>query len=397
MAASRSHDAESPDLVEVGQPGRRPSARGQPRARRDRPRRDRHRRGDRSERRPGRAARGGRARTRCERRSAYSLLETSASRGWKLAVELERALADARAAARRLPDVLDHPRARRCPRAAIPTTAEAVDRIVRSPLARPFGVLPGPVRATAVLRLGCRASSAALAAFAGPPSVAHAEALLRGVDSKSVEARRAARRDLHRHPARRRPPAAGGAESRPRRVPRPRARPPALARRVPARRGRDGDPPQPLPPALPAPDPAALPSPLPGAADDRRPRARRARRRPSGRPPPTAGRSPPIARAGSCHPLLPFAGLGRLPACRSSGSARCSSRAAATPPPRGSSASSRRTGSARRSPWHAAAPTGPPRIGFLPLAAVLPATRRARRRSEPTAPGRTVATSRRNL
>jgi hypothetical protein len=113
---------------------------------------------------------------------AYSLLETSASGGWKLAVELEQALGT------------------RVPLLGVSLTLntpalggvlhgyahdpEAVDRIANFPLRGLFGLLPGPVRRGVFRRLPSELS--ALAVFAGPPSVAHAEALLRGVDSKSA-------------------------------------------------------------------------------------------------------------------------------------------------------------------------------------------------------------------
>jgi hypothetical protein len=65
-----------------------------------------------------------------------------------------------------------------------PYDREAVDRIANFPLRGLFGLLPGAVRRGVFRRLPSELS--ALAVFGGPPSVAHAEALLRGVDSKSV-------------------------------------------------------------------------------------------------------------------------------------------------------------------------------------------------------------------
>ena len=61
-----------------------------------------------------------------------------------------------------------------------PHDREAVDRIANFPLRGLFGLLPGAVRRGVFRRLPSELS--ALAVFAGPPSVAHAEALLRGVD-----------------------------------------------------------------------------------------------------------------------------------------------------------------------------------------------------------------------
>ena len=65
-----------------------------------------------------------------------------------------------------------------------PHDSEAVDRVARFPLRGLFSLLPGPVRRGLLRRLPSEVST--LAVFAGPPSVAHAEALLRGVDAKSA-------------------------------------------------------------------------------------------------------------------------------------------------------------------------------------------------------------------
>lgn len=113
---------------------------------------------------------------------AYSLLETSASQGWRIAVDLERELA------RRVPMigaslVLNHPRLGGALR-GYPYDSEAVTRIAGSPARHLFGVLPARIRG-AVLR-SLPSDLTAAAAFAGPPSVAHAEALLRGVELRSA-------------------------------------------------------------------------------------------------------------------------------------------------------------------------------------------------------------------
>ncbi len=113
---------------------------------------------------------------------AYSLLETSASGGWKLAVELEQALA------RRVP-LLGVSLTLNTPALGgvlhgYPHDREAVDRIANFPLRGLFGLLPGAVRRGVFRRLPSELS--ALAVFAGSPSVAHAEALLRGVNYKSA-------------------------------------------------------------------------------------------------------------------------------------------------------------------------------------------------------------------
>src|SRR5204863_561203 len=109
---------------------------------------------------------------------AWSLLETSASQGWRTALALERALAS------RVPVigaslVLNHPRAGGAAR-GYPYDLDALERIAGSPLRHLFGVLPGSVRAAVLRSLPLERTVAA--AFGGPPSVAHAEALLRGVE-----------------------------------------------------------------------------------------------------------------------------------------------------------------------------------------------------------------------
>jgi hypothetical protein len=113
---------------------------------------------------------------------AYSLLETAASRGWRTAVELEQALA------RRIP-VLGVSLTLNTPVLSgllqgYPFEPEAVRRIARSPLRGVFGRLPGIVRHRVLRNLPSELS--AFAVYSGPPAVAHAEALLRAVDSRAV-------------------------------------------------------------------------------------------------------------------------------------------------------------------------------------------------------------------
>jgi hypothetical protein len=117
---------------------------------------------------------------------AYSLLETSASQGWQLGVAIERELT------RRLPVIgaslaLNHPRLTGAVR-GYPYDEEALERIAASPLRRPFGLLPSWIRDRVIRSLGRELSAAA--AFGGPPSVSHAEALLRGVDARSARLER---------------------------------------------------------------------------------------------------------------------------------------------------------------------------------------------------------------
>ena len=65
-----------------------------------------------------------------------------------------------------------------------PFEPEATERIARSPLRRGFALLPGFARDRMMKSIRCELTAAA--AYAGPPSVAHAEALLRAVESRSA-------------------------------------------------------------------------------------------------------------------------------------------------------------------------------------------------------------------
>jgi Lactate racemase N-terminal domain len=114
---------------------------------------------------------------------AYSLLETSASQGWRLSVRLERALA------RRLPVVgvslvLNQPRTSGLLR-GYPYDSDALERITGSPLRHVFAVLPDRARREILHSL--QTEITATAAYAGTPSVAHAEALLRTVELRRAE------------------------------------------------------------------------------------------------------------------------------------------------------------------------------------------------------------------
>ena len=114
---------------------------------------------------------------------AYSLLETSASGGWKLAVQLESALAR-RVSLLGVSLTLNTPVLGGVLQ-GYPHDREAVRRIANFPFRGLFGLLPGAVRRGVFRRLPSELS--AFAVFAGPPSVAHAEALLRGVESRSAD------------------------------------------------------------------------------------------------------------------------------------------------------------------------------------------------------------------
>ena len=114
--------------------------------------------------------------------TAYSLLETGASQGWQLAVQLERRLS------RRVPVigaslVLDQPRVLGAAR-GYPYDPAASERIARSPFRAAFSLLPAFARNRMIHSI--RRELSATAAFAGPPSVAHAEALLRAVEARSA-------------------------------------------------------------------------------------------------------------------------------------------------------------------------------------------------------------------
>ncbi len=114
--------------------------------------------------------------------NAESLLETGGSSGWELALAMERALA------KRVPLIglsLTLDRLRVADTAyGYPYDPTSLERIARSPFVRLFRALPGPVRMLALRSLP--QGLAASAAYAGRPSVAHAEALLRAVELRSA-------------------------------------------------------------------------------------------------------------------------------------------------------------------------------------------------------------------
>jgi hypothetical protein len=114
--------------------------------------------------------------------NAESLLQTSGSSGWELALAMERALA-ARVPIVGLSLTLDRVRVAETAY-GYPYDPASLERIVRSPFTRLFRLLPGPLRMQALRMLPI--ALGASAAFAGPPSVAHAEALLRSVELRSA-------------------------------------------------------------------------------------------------------------------------------------------------------------------------------------------------------------------
>lgn len=109
---------------------------------------------------------------------ADSLLETSGSAGWRLATRLERVLG-ARVPLLGVSLTLNHPQTVGLLR-GYPYEAEAVERIASSPLRFAFAAAPEPLRRRVLRSL--RLERTAAAVLAGPPSVAHAEALLRGIE-----------------------------------------------------------------------------------------------------------------------------------------------------------------------------------------------------------------------
>jgi hypothetical protein len=112
-----------------------------------------------------------------------SLLEPAGAPEWELALALEAALA------RRVPLlgvslVLDLPRLTGTYR-GYPDAPESLRRVARSPFRAVFTTLPELLRRDILDRVGRRV--AATAAYAGPPAIAHAEALLRGVALRGTE------------------------------------------------------------------------------------------------------------------------------------------------------------------------------------------------------------------
>lgn len=114
---------------------------------------------------------------------ALSLLETSASQGWRLATEVERLLGE------QVPLIgvslaLNVPRVAG-PFVGYPYDDEAMARMLHSGVRRTFQVAPAVVRRRMLERLPREQTAAAV--FAGPPSVAHTEALLRATVFKGAE------------------------------------------------------------------------------------------------------------------------------------------------------------------------------------------------------------------
>lgn len=113
---------------------------------------------------------------------AVSLLETSSSTGWRAAVEVERALA-AQTPLVGVSLTLCNPRLSGALH-GYPYAADAGELIAADPLRHVYGLLPAGMRDRVLRHVALELS--ALAVYAGPPSVAHAEALLRAIESRSA-------------------------------------------------------------------------------------------------------------------------------------------------------------------------------------------------------------------
>jgi hypothetical protein len=112
------------------------------------------------------------------RATASSLLETRGSEGWRLATLVERTVA-ARVPLLGVSLVLNHPQFPGLLR-GYPYEPEAAERIASSPLRIAFSAAPESVRRRVLGTL--RGTRTAAAVLAGPPAVAHAEALLRAIE-----------------------------------------------------------------------------------------------------------------------------------------------------------------------------------------------------------------------
>ncbi len=113
---------------------------------------------------------------------AVSLLEPGSATGWRLAGALESEL-ERSAPVIGLSLVLDRPRATGLHR-DYPWSAEGRRALARSPFRRLLNLSPAAVRRRVLAGISREVN--AVAALAGPPTVAHAEALVRGASVRSV-------------------------------------------------------------------------------------------------------------------------------------------------------------------------------------------------------------------
>ena len=116
------------------------------------------------------------------RAGGRSLLEAPAASGWNIAVALERVLAT-RVRVFGISLVLDHPRLTGALK-DFPHDLSAVTRLGNSRGGRLLRALPDPVRRRVLHSLPLELKATAV--YSGPPSVAHAEALLRAIDARST-------------------------------------------------------------------------------------------------------------------------------------------------------------------------------------------------------------------
>ena len=110
---------------------------------------------------------------------ATSLLEPSSSQGWSLAIELERVLA-ARVPLFGVSLVLNLPHVF----GGYPYEEQILERIARSKLRRALGLLPAGIRNSVIERVPRELSAAAV--LGATPSAAHTEALLRAIEFKGA-------------------------------------------------------------------------------------------------------------------------------------------------------------------------------------------------------------------
>ena len=115
--------------------------------------------------------------------TSLSLLEASGSDGWRSALSVEAGLAR-RAPLLGVSLALDQPRIAETA-FGYPYDPRAAERIAASRAAKLFRWLPAAVRLRVIRALPV--SITAAGAFAGLPSVAHAEALLRSIELRSIE------------------------------------------------------------------------------------------------------------------------------------------------------------------------------------------------------------------
>lgn len=113
---------------------------------------------------------------------AQSLVQASGEPAWRRVLAVEEAVAE-RVRLIGVSLVLDHPRLTGRFR-GYPHRAESLEHVRRSPLRLAYSTLPAAIRRSILGDLG--RSLAATAVYAGRPSVAHAEALVRSVELRGI-------------------------------------------------------------------------------------------------------------------------------------------------------------------------------------------------------------------